>query len=69
MRQNAILSAARFGIAVAHSTLYTTMQPCFGCAKEIVQAKIEQVATFTRGFHRTRTLPWTGTKKAEYEKS
>ena len=30
--QNAILSAARFGIAVANSTLYTTMQPCFGCA-------------------------------------
>ena len=41
--QNAILSAARFGIAVANSTLYTTMQPCFGCAKEIVQAKISKV--------------------------
>jgi len=66
--QNAILSAARFGIAVANATLYTTMQPCFGCAKEIAQAKIEQVVYLH---------PWVPTdadpamdrdKKAEYEK-
>ena len=41
--QNALLSAARFGISVEGSHLYTTMQPCFGCAKEIAQAKIERV--------------------------
>ena len=35
---NALLSAAHFGIAVEGATLYTTMQPCFGCAKEIAQA-------------------------------
>ena len=66
--QNAILSAARFGIAVAGSTLYTTMQPCFGCAKEIAQAKITEVVYLH---------PWVPTdvdpemdrdKKAEYEK-
>lgn len=66
--QNAILSAARFGIAVANSTLYTTMQPCFGCAKEIAQAKISEVVFLH---------PWVPTdvdpdmdryKKAEYEK-
>jgi dCMP deaminase len=41
--QNALLSAARFGIAVEGSHLYTTMQPCFGCAKELLQAKVARV--------------------------
>ena len=41
--QNAILSAARFGISVEGSTLYTTTRPCFGCSKEILQAKISTV--------------------------
>lgn len=41
--QNALLAAARFGIAVAGSTLYTTMRPCFGCAKEALQAGVTQV--------------------------
>jgi len=41
--QNALLSAARFGIAVEDATIYTTMQPCFGCAKELAQVKIKQV--------------------------
>ena len=41
--QNAILSAARFGISVQGSTLYSTTQPCFGCLKEMLQAKISQV--------------------------
>ncbi|SFU29061.1 dCMP deaminase [Polaromonas sp. YR568] len=41
--QNALLTAARFGISVEGAHLYTTMQPCFGCAKEILQAKIEKV--------------------------
>lgn len=41
--QNALLSAARFGISVEGSTLYTTMRPCFGCTKEMLQAKINAV--------------------------
>ena len=41
--QNAILSAARFGISVQGATVYTTTQPCFGCLKEMLQAKIEQI--------------------------
>ena len=41
--QNALLAAARFGISVEGAQMYTTMQPCFGCAKEIVQAKISKV--------------------------
>ena len=41
--QNALLAAARFGIAVEGGTLYTTMQPCFGCIKEMLQAGIDKV--------------------------
>lgn len=41
--QNTLLSAARFGIATEGAVLYSTMQPCFGCAKEIIQAKISAV--------------------------
>jgi len=41
--QNAIISAARFGIAIEGSTLYSTMRPCFGCTKEMLQAKVTAV--------------------------
>lgn len=41
--QNAILSAARFGIATEGAVLYTTTQPCFGCMKELLQARIKAV--------------------------
>ena len=41
--QNAILSAARFGISIQGATIYTTVQPCFGCLKEMLQAGIDEV--------------------------
>lgn len=41
--QNALLAAARFGIGVENAVLYSTMRPCFGCTKEILQAKIRAV--------------------------
>jgi deoxycytidylate deaminase len=41
--QNAIITAARFGIHVDGATLYTTQSPCFGCLKEAVQAGIVRV--------------------------
>jgi len=41
--QNALLAAARFGIAVAGATMYSTMRPCFGCSKELLQARIDRV--------------------------
>lgn len=47
--QNALLAAARFGISVEGAHLYTTMQPCYGCAKELIQAHIECV---------TYVYPW-----------
>ena len=41
--QNALLAAARFGIPVEGATIYTTMRPCFGCTKELLQAGVERV--------------------------
>ena len=41
--QNALLTAARFGISVQGATLYTTVQPCFGCLKEVIQAGIARI--------------------------
>jgi dCMP deaminase len=41
--QNALLSAARFGIAVEGATIYTTLRPCFGCTKEALQARIKAI--------------------------
>lgn len=40
---NAIASAARNGIAVGGGTVYTTLSPCFSCAKELYQAGINEV--------------------------
>ncbi len=41
--QNALLAAARFGQSTLGATLHTTMQPCFGCLKEALQAGIVAV--------------------------
>ncbi len=41
--QNALLAAARFGVAVEGCSLYTTLQPCFGCLKEVLQANVREV--------------------------
>lgn len=38
--QNALLSAARFGIPVEGAAVYTTLRPCFGCTKELLQARV-----------------------------
>ena len=41
--QNALISASRFGTPVEGAVLYSTMRPCFGCAKELLQARISAV--------------------------
>lgn len=41
--QNAILMAAKFGISVQGATCYTTMRPCFGCSKELLQVGVTTV--------------------------
>lgn len=66
--QNALLMAARFGISVEGADLYTTMQPCFGCAKEIAQAKIRKVV-YLHPWIPTNADPDLETlMKAEYDK-
>ena len=41
--QNAIVFAARHGSGTAGGTLYTTLRPCFGCAKEAIQAGVREI--------------------------
>jgi dCMP deaminase len=41
--QNAMLAAARFGIALQGGAVYSTLQPCFGCMKEMLQAGVVDV--------------------------
>lgn len=41
--QNAIAQAARYGIAIDKSVLYSTHQPCSICARQIINAGIETV--------------------------
>ena len=66
--QNALLSAARFGIGVEGATLYTTMQPCFGCAKEILQARIARVVFIHPWIPTDPDPTMDAAKKAEYRK-
>ncbi|HET7292381.1 MAG TPA: dCMP deaminase family protein [Vicinamibacteria bacterium] len=41
--QNAIVLAARHGNATNGGLLYTTLRPCFGCAKEAIQAGLREL--------------------------
>ncbi len=41
--QNALLTAARYGISVKGATVYTTLAPCFTCMKELLQAQVHSV--------------------------
>lgn len=41
--QNALLTAAREGIHADATTIYTTLQPCFGCVKEALQAGVDGI--------------------------
>ena len=54
--QNAILAAAKFGIPVDGATIYTTLQPCFGCLKESLQAGISTIKFLNPWEHPDRRL-------------
>jgi len=41
--QNTVATAARFGTAIDGSVIYTTLQPCFSCLKELMQVRIHGV--------------------------
>lgn len=60
--QNALLAAARFGIGVEGAIIYTTMRPCFGCSKELLQAKVAGVRYIHDWRHPEPAL------QAEYER-
>lgn len=66
--QNALLSAARFGIPVQDATLYTTMQPCFGCAKELLQAHVKRIVYLHPWSPSDADPDMNDRKRAEYEK-
>ena len=66
--QNAILSAARFGISLNGATLYTTTRPCFGCAKELLQVKIDRVVYMHDWSPRDPDSDSLQRKSAEYDK-
>lgn len=59
--QNALLAAARFGIAVEGGLVYSTMRPCFGCTKELLQARILGAYYLHDWFHPDAS------KQAQYE--
>jgi dCMP deaminase len=44
---NAIIRAARLGIAIGGGTLYTTGFPCNNCARNVVAAGIKKIVCFT----------------------
>jgi dCMP deaminase len=48
--QNAMATAARFGTAIDGAILYTTLQPCFNCLKEVMQVRLRGVV-FLREWH------------------
>jgi dCMP deaminase len=54
--QNALLSAARFGTPAEDALLYTTMRPCFGCAKELLQARVRGVVYLHEWRHADEAL-------------
>jgi dCMP deaminase len=41
--QNAMATAARFGTGIDGGILYTTLQPCFNCLKELMQVRLRGV--------------------------
>jgi dCMP deaminase len=41
--QNALMTAARVGIPIEGGSVYSVYQPCFGCLKQMLQAKIRKV--------------------------
>ena len=46
--QNAIVQAARYGIPIDGATLYVNMEPCFVCAKMIINSGIKRVVARKR---------------------
>ncbi len=63
--QNAIVTAARFGTALDGAIVYTTLQPCFNCLKELMQVRIAGVVFLRAWEARHPDYAWVAT---EYER-
>jgi dCMP deaminase len=48
--QNAILNAARMGVAVERATIYVTKFPCLACCNSIVQAGVVRIYTHDKWY-------------------
>jgi dCMP deaminase len=66
--QNAVLSAARFGIAVENATIYSTMEPCYGCLKELLQARVKRIVYLHPWQPSDADPQMDSEKKAEHDK-
>jgi len=53
---NAILQAARFGVSIETAVMYSTMTPCFECAKAIVNVGIMKVFAMYPYHSQERTI-------------
>ena len=51
--QNAIIQAALHGVITEGATIYVTHQPCFNCAKTIINAGISEIV-YDREYHDDR---------------
>ncbi|MDH4330501.1 MAG: cytidine/deoxycytidylate deaminase family protein [Candidatus Moranbacteria bacterium] len=65
--QNAIVNAARFGVALEGSTLYCHMTPCYACAKMIINAGIVRVVCNMDYHAGTRTKEIFKEARVKYE--
>ena len=56
--QNAIAQAARHGVPIDGSTCYVTMEPCYTCAKMLINAGVVRVVASKRyhAAHRSREI-------------
>jgi hypothetical protein len=61
-RSRALFWAELLGLAGGGFFLYTTLKPCFGCAKEALQAKVEAV------YYLTEWVPSTPEVEQEYKR-
>lgn len=55
--ENAMLNAARNGIRIDDSTLYTNWMPCVACSKSIIQVGIKRVVYHTEYPGNTNDIP------------
>jgi len=65
--ENAVVRAARFGVALNGSTAYVTMFPCHECAKTLITAGVRRVVLWWHG-HPRLGYPKDGWEKS-FEKS